>query len=65
MTMKGTFSVFGSSRPRPGSAPYEEARLIGRLLAQAGFTRWRQAAMAARWPLSRKGRRRRAATSLG
>ncbi len=34
--MTKTISVFGSSRPQPGSATYEEARLIGRLLAQAG-----------------------------
>lgn len=31
-------SVFGSSSPRPGSADYESARTVGRLLAQAGFT---------------------------
>jgi uncharacterized protein (TIGR00730 family) len=31
-------SVFGSSAPRPGSADYEAARTLGRLLAQAGFT---------------------------
>lgn len=30
-------SVFGSSSPRPGSADYEAARTVGRLLAQAGF----------------------------
>ena len=30
-------SVFGSSAPQPGSAAYEEARLVGELLAQAGF----------------------------
>ena len=30
-------SVFGSSAPRPGSADYEAARTVGRLLAQAGF----------------------------
>lgn len=30
-------SVFGSSAPRPGSADYETARTLGRLLAQAGF----------------------------
>ena len=29
-------SVFGSSGPRPGSPAYEEARQLGRLLAQAG-----------------------------
>lgn len=31
-------SVFGSSAPRPGQADYEEARKVGRLLAEAGFT---------------------------
>lgn len=31
-------SVFGSSQPLEGSPGYEEARLMGRLLAQAGFT---------------------------
>lgn len=30
-------SVFGSSSPRPGSADYEEAREVGRRLAEAGF----------------------------
>jgi uncharacterized protein (TIGR00730 family) len=30
-------SVFGSSAPQPGSADYETARTVGRLLAQAGF----------------------------
>lgn len=30
-------SVFGSSAPKPGSAPYEAARTVGRLLAQAGM----------------------------
>lgn len=30
-------SVFGSSAPRPGSADFEAARTVGRLLAQAGF----------------------------
>ncbi len=29
-------AVFGSSAPQPGSAAYEEARQIGRLLAEAG-----------------------------
>lgn len=32
-----TISVFGSSAPQPGTAAYEEARLVGRLLAEAGF----------------------------
>jgi uncharacterized protein (TIGR00730 family) len=30
-------SVFGSSRPQPKSARYEEARKVGRLLAEAGY----------------------------
>jgi uncharacterized protein (TIGR00730 family) len=30
-------SVFGSSAPAPGSPDYEEARLVGRLLAEAGL----------------------------
>jgi len=30
-------SVFGSSSPRPGSADYQGARTVGRLLAEAGF----------------------------
>lgn len=30
-------SVFGSSAPKPGSADYEAARTLGRLLAQAGL----------------------------
>lgn len=36
MTPK-VISVFGSSAPQPGSADYEAARTIGRLLAKAGF----------------------------
>jgi uncharacterized protein (TIGR00730 family) len=35
--MKGIVSVFGSSNPRPGEPAYEEARLIGQLLAEAGY----------------------------
>lgn len=31
-------SVFGSSSPRPGSVVYEQARTVGRLLAEAGCT---------------------------
>ena len=31
-------SVFGSSTPAPGSADYEAARTLGRLLADAGFS---------------------------
>lgn len=34
----GIVSVFGSSRPKPGTAPYEEARAMGRLLGEAGYT---------------------------
>ena len=30
-------SVFGSARPQPGSPAYEQARTVGRLLAEAGF----------------------------
>lgn len=30
-------TVFGSSRPRQGDAEYEEARLLGRVLAEHGF----------------------------
>lgn len=30
-------SVFGSSVPQPGSQPFAEAWLVGRLLAEAGF----------------------------
>ena len=31
-------AVFGSSRPKPGTGPYEEARSLGRSLAGAGWT---------------------------
>ncbi len=31
-------TVFGSSAARPGSQAYEQARILGRLLAQAGYT---------------------------
>ncbi|MBN1995286.1 MAG: LOG family protein [Anaerolineae bacterium] len=34
---KKVISVFGSSSPQPGSADYEAARTVGRLLARAGF----------------------------
>jgi uncharacterized protein (TIGR00730 family) len=30
-------AIFGSSAPQPGSPAYEEARQVGRLLAEAGF----------------------------
>jgi uncharacterized protein (TIGR00730 family) len=35
--MRRVVSVFGSSHPPQGSPAYEEARLVGRLLAEAGF----------------------------
>jgi len=35
--MTKVISVFGSSAPQPDSAAYEEARTVGRLLAEAGF----------------------------
>lgn len=35
--MKGIISVFGSSAPQPGSRSYDEARLVGRLVAEAGY----------------------------
>ena len=35
--MAYVISVFGSSAPAPDSEAYEEARLTGRLLAEAGF----------------------------
>ena len=34
---RSTVAVFGASRAEPGSAPYEEGRRLGRLLAEAGF----------------------------
>jgi uncharacterized protein (TIGR00730 family) len=36
-TNKKIISIFGSSAPQPGSADYEAARTLGRLLAKAGF----------------------------
>jgi uncharacterized protein (TIGR00730 family) len=30
-------SVFGSAAPQPGSADFEDARIVGRLLAEAGY----------------------------
>ncbi len=39
MTRSSTIvTVFGSSRPPPGSEAYETARRLGELLARAGFT---------------------------
>ncbi|MEW5988075.1 MAG: LOG family protein [Chloroflexota bacterium] len=35
--MRKVISVFGSSNPQPGSADYEQARQVGRFLAEAGF----------------------------
>jgi len=35
--MQPVISVFGSSNPKPGSVPYEQAREVGRLLAEASF----------------------------
>lgn len=35
--MSKVISVFGSSAPQPGSEAYKSARLVGRLLAEAGF----------------------------
>lgn len=37
ITTRGLISVFGSSRPQPSSEAYEQARQVGRLLADAGF----------------------------
>lgn len=37
ITTRGLISVFGSSKPQPGSEAYEEARQVGRLLADASF----------------------------
>lgn len=34
---RGIISVFGSSRPQAGSEAYEQARQVGKLLAEAGF----------------------------
>jgi uncharacterized protein (TIGR00730 family) len=36
--MSPIVSVFGGSAPRPGQPAYEEARLLGEKLAQAGWT---------------------------
>src|SRR5262249_31462815 len=37
MPVERIITVFGSSRPREDHADYEEARLLGRSLAEAGF----------------------------
>ncbi len=36
--MSKTISVFGSASPIPGSAAYEDARQLGRLLAESGYS---------------------------
>lgn len=36
--MSKIVSVFGGSKPQPGTPSYEEARQVGQLLAQAGWT---------------------------
>ncbi len=36
-TIGPAVSIFGSARSAPGSQPYEQARAVGRLLAEAGF----------------------------
>ncbi len=38
MTKEQIVTVFGSSRPRVGEADYEQARLLGRSLAEHGFS---------------------------
>ena len=35
--MKGIISIFGSSRPEPGSRAYQDAYEVGKLLAEAGY----------------------------
>lgn len=35
--MKGVITVFGSSAPQAGSVDFEDARTVGRLLAEAGY----------------------------
>lgn len=35
--MKGVIAVFGSAAPLPGSTDFENARTVGRLLAEAGY----------------------------
>jgi uncharacterized protein (TIGR00730 family) len=37
MTKEQRITVFGSSRPSEGDADYEEARLLGRALAESGY----------------------------
>ncbi|MFC1490023.1 LOG family protein [Candidatus Latescibacterota bacterium] len=38
MKQSKNIAVFGSSRPLPGSAQYENARIIGRAVAESGWT---------------------------
>lgn len=38
MSQETIVTVFGSSRPREGDADYEEARALGRALAESGFS---------------------------
>jgi uncharacterized protein (TIGR00730 family) len=38
MTQNINIAVFGSSQPQPGSAQYEYARVIGRAIAESGWT---------------------------
>ena len=38
MSQELRVTVFGSSRPREGDADYEEARLLGRALAESGYS---------------------------
>ncbi len=35
---QGIVTVFGGASPRPGSPAYQEAYIVGKLLAQAGYT---------------------------
>ena len=37
-TVPKVVTVFGSSAPQPGTADYESARMLGRLLADAHYT---------------------------
>jgi len=38
MKQQRIVTVFGSSRPQEGDADYEQARILGRVLADSGFT---------------------------
>ncbi len=37
MDKKNIITVFGASHPQPGSAEYEQARVVGRVLAELGY----------------------------